>query len=143
MNTFGLSATDLSPQDLLALAESCHNVNRAYVLATATPAPLESQDPATLPWEELDKAGRDVALEGVVFHVKNPDATPAASHANWMRAKQAQGWRYGKTKDVATKRHPCLLPWAQLPKSQRVKDMLFIAAIENGLRLLDFARNNQ
>ena len=90
MNTFGLSATDLSPQDLLALAESCHNVNRAYVLATAAPAPLESPDPATLPWEELDKAGRDVVLEGVVFHVKNPDATPAASHANWMRAKQAQ-----------------------------------------------------
>ena len=70
MNTFGLSPTDLSPQDLLALAESCHNVNRAYVLATAAPAPLESQDPATLPWEELDKAGRDVVLEGVVFHVK-------------------------------------------------------------------------
>jgi hypothetical protein len=43
-------------------------------------------------------------------------------HARWNWQKIMQGWVYGPVKSEATKTHPCLLPWANLPEEIREYD---------------------
>jgi hypothetical protein len=42
-----------------------------------------------------------------------------------MAEKHADGWVYGPTKNATTKEHPCLVPYAEMPPPQRIKDDLF------------------
>ncbi len=55
--------------------------------------------------------------------------TPAESHAGWCEFKYNHGWVYGPTKDETLKQHPCLVPYDELPPSQRLKDHLFVAIV--------------
>ena len=34
----------------------------------------------------------------------------------------AQGWRYGHDRDDSRKEHPCLVPYEELPESEKVFD---------------------
>jgi hypothetical protein len=52
-------------------------------------------------------------------------APASASHENWMKEKEADGWKYGTIKDPEKKEHPCIVPFEQLPKEQQFKDHLF------------------
>lgn len=98
-----------------ACARAAHEANRAYCLATGD----DSQQPwdAAAEWQrESARRGVSVALAGV---------TAEEQHAAWARDKVADGWTYGPTKDVATKTHPCLVPYDRLPAAQRRKDDLY------------------
>jgi hypothetical protein len=68
-------------------------------------------------------------MDGVRFHVFNPDADPAASHENWTKFKLGEGWVHGLVKDEENKTHPCLVPYSQLPPEQKVKDYVFRAIV--------------
>jgi hypothetical protein len=41
----------------------------------------------------------------------------------------AEGWRRGEHKSAADRTHPALVPYAELPESQRVKDAVFAAIV--------------
>jgi RyR domain len=43
-------------------------------------------------------------------------------HDIWARQRLAQGWRYGPRRDDAARRHPDLVPYEQLPESEREYD---------------------
>ncbi|MBR4739398.1 MAG: Ryanodine receptor Ryr [Bacteroidales bacterium] len=43
-------------------------------------------------------------------------------HEVWARARMEQGWTYGPERDDARKRHPCLVPYGQLPEEEKVYD---------------------
>jgi ryanodine receptor 2 len=43
-------------------------------------------------------------------------------HDVWARQRLAQGWTYGPRRDDAARRHPCLVPYAQLPEEEKVHD---------------------
>jgi hypothetical protein len=58
-----------------------------------------------------------------------------ATHESWLREKVADGWVYGPTKDPARKQHPCLVPFAELPREQQAKDYLFRAVVLTGQAL--------
>ena len=68
-------------------------------------------------------------MNGVMFHVTNPDAGASASHENWLMEKEADGWKYGAVKDTEKKEHPCFVPYGELPREQQVKDALFISVV--------------
>jgi len=102
-------------------AAVAHEINRAYCEALGDfSQPSWLKAPA---WQVRS------AIQGVDFHLENPDADASASHRNWMKKKTDEGWAYGKKKDPETKTHPCLLPFSQLPKEQQVKDFLFKAVV--------------
>lgn len=44
------------------------------------------------------------------------------AHENWARQRMADGWTWGKERDDARKQHPSLVPYEDLPESEKVYD---------------------
>ncbi|MEI7900191.1 MAG: RyR domain-containing protein [bacterium] len=44
------------------------------------------------------------------------------AHDNWARQRMGEGWRYGAKRDDAKKEHPCLVPYEDLPESEKEYD---------------------
>lgn len=43
-------------------------------------------------------------------------------HEVWARTRIEQGWTYGPERIDAEKKHPCLVPYDQLPEEEKVFD---------------------
>ncbi|WP_287385622.1 RyR domain-containing protein [Lachnospira sp.] len=43
-------------------------------------------------------------------------------HEEWAKARMEQGWTYGPQRDDVNKKHPCLVPYDQLPDSEKEYD---------------------
>ena len=99
------------------VARVAHEVNRAYCRGM-----YDEYVPA---WKDAPQWQKDSAMLGVQLHTDNPDASEAASHESWMAQKVADGWTYGPNKDPVNKKHPCMVPYKELPPEQQVKDYLF------------------
>jgi hypothetical protein len=50
------------------------------------------------------------------------------SHRHWSKRRLSEGWRFGPAPNYATKEHPDLVPYEDLPDSERAYDRS--AAIE-------------
>ena len=46
----------------------------------------------------------------------------ARTHEVWAAGRISEGWRYGEQRDDALKLHPCLVPYEELPESEREYD---------------------
>lgn len=44
------------------------------------------------------------------------------AHDLWAAQRMAQGWTFGRQRDDALKLHPCLIPYDELPESEKVYD---------------------
>ena len=102
------------------IARVCHEVNRAYCQAIG-----DNSQPA---WNDAPAWQRESARMGVDLHLMG-DFGPEASHISWMRQKQEEGWVYGAVKDPVKKEHPCMVPFAELPREQQAKDFIFRAVV--------------
>ena len=43
-------------------------------------------------------------------------------HDVWSAGRLAEGWTYGETRDDGKKKHPCLVPYDELPESEKEYD---------------------
>lgn len=43
-------------------------------------------------------------------------------HDTWAKGRMDDGWTYGPVRDDAKKQHPCLVPYADLPESEKAYD---------------------
>lgn len=103
------------------IAHVCHEANRAY---------CSTHGDETQPsWFMAPAWQRDSAINGVQFHIDNPNAGPRGSHENWMKEKVASGWVYGPQKNPELKTHPCIVDYDELPEHQRRKDDIFVAIV--------------
>ena len=114
--------------DIQQIAKVCHEANRAYCETL--------EDFSQPPWGEAPEWQRSSAINGVHFHLKNPNAKPSHSHDEWLKEKERTGWKYGPVKDAAKKEHPCFVPYEDLPSEQKAKDALFIGVVHALGRLL-------
>lgn len=105
-----------------AIAKVCHEANRAYCAGLG--------DESQVPWESAPEWQRSSAINGVKFHLDNPDAPASASHDSWLAEKRATGWKYGPVKDAEKKEHPCFVAFEQLPPEQQAKDHLFSGIVK-------------
>ena len=46
----------------------------------------------------------------------------ANTHDLWAAQRLAEGWSYGERRDDQQKLHPCLIPYQQLPESEKEYD---------------------
>lgn len=73
------------------IAKVCHEANRAY---------CESIGDTSQPvWETAPQWQKDSAVNGVQFHIDNPNAKPEDSHNSWLKQKEEEGWKYGEVKN--------------------------------------------
>jgi len=103
------------------IARVCHEVNRAYCVSMG--------DESQLPWDQAPKWQQESAIKGVTAHLENPELSPRESHELWVTNKMKEGWVYGPQKNVAEKQHPCMVAYYDLPMSQRSKDYIFKAIV--------------
>ncbi len=103
------------------IAEVGHETNRAYCETIG-----DFSQPS---WFNAPDWQKQSAVNGVKFHIGNPDAGCSASHENWLAEKEDAGWVYGAIKDPDAKKHPCCVPYDDLPIEQRAKDALFVGVV--------------
>lgn len=106
------------------IAHVCHEANRALQKEQNDPA-----IPVSVKWSKLDEETRQSAIQGVRNILNGTVRTPEESHENWCQFKVDHGWTFGPIKDETKKEHPLLVHYADLPKSQRIKDALFFAIV--------------
>ncbi len=109
----------MSPKQI---AHVCHEANRAL---TEIIADVPVQPAWGLAPEEMFRS----SVAGVVWRMDHPDAPASAQHDEWMRAKLADGWVLGPTKDAEKKTHPALIPYADLAEGVKKKDAVFTAIV--------------
>ena len=102
---------------LYQIAAICHEANRALC--------AQLGDNSQVAWDDSPQWQRKSAVNGVLFNLAQPNAPASASHDNWLEEKRRAGWSYGPVKDAETKRHPCFVPYENLPREQQAKDHLF------------------
>jgi len=102
-----------------ACARAAHEANRAYCIAIG--------DDSQPSWDEAPDWQKSSARNGVRGALAG--STPEQSHEGWLAEKVATGWRFGPVKDPEMKEHPCMVPYAELPQSQRAKDHIFTAVV--------------
>jgi len=44
------------------------------------------------------------------------------AHETWARLRLSEGWRFGVSRDDRRKEHPCLVPYEDLPDSEKQYD---------------------
>jgi ryanodine receptor 2 len=64
----------------------------------------------------------------------------ANAHEVWAKKRMDDGWQYGHLRNDDTKTHPCLVPYDQLPESEKDYDRTMVeqmikAAIALGFRI--------
>lgn len=77
-------------------------------------------------WDLATDDQQTTFIDGVRFHLENPELTPKETHDWWMQDKAAKGWMYGPVKNEAAKQHPSMVPYEELSELERGKDVVFI-----------------
>lgn len=103
------------------IAKVCHEANKAYCETLG--------DFSQLSWNEAPDWQKESAMNGVSYHLDNPNAGPSGSHENWLKVKVADGWIYGEAKSAELKTHPCIVPYEDLPQEQKNKDYIFVGIV--------------
>lgn len=105
------------------VARVAHEINMAFCNSIG--------DTSQPDWDNAPDWQKSSAVNGVQFHIDNPEASPSASHESWLKQKEEEGWKYGTVKNPETKEHPCFVPYNELPIEQRSKDYLFKQVIHS------------
>lgn len=107
------------------IARICHEANQAYCVAIG--------DASQRFWEAADEWQRESMRKGVRLILIDPTTTPQQSHEAWLAEKDRTGWVWGPVKDADKREHPCIVPYHELPETQRAKDYIFGAIVRSFL----------
>jgi hypothetical protein len=95
----------------------------ARLAAEAARAPI-----VPVPWEEREEPFKQQFREVIERQCgERRSGSPDELHGSWMQAYYAMGWVYGEQYDREAKKHPDLVPYAQLGQLERDKDAVFMA----------------
>lgn len=103
------------------IARVCHEANRAVQI-------INRDGFANKHWPALSKEMRASAEDGVAK--ARAGATAEELHESWCEFKRERGWVFGPEKSEYRRTHPCLVPYADLPEHERIKDTLFHAIVK-------------
>lgn len=110
-------------------AKAAHEANRRLQ--------IENKEAVISPsWDETDAEVKESGIVGIKRVIDNPFITSEDLHESWLETKRSQGWRYGEVRSNELKLHNCMVPYAQLPASQQLKDKVFRDTVLGVLGLL-------
>jgi RyR domain len=122
---FDAAASGYRPGQIIDAAIAAHEANKAYCESIG--------DASQVDWMLAPRWQQDSAINGVCYAIANNFPSPEEMHINWMKEKVAAGWHWGVVKDAEAKTHPCIMPYANLPEEQRIKDDIFRGTIKRVL----------
>ncbi len=105
-----------------AIAQVLHAANAALCRA--------HEDHSHKSWDEVGDDARGHFMRMVEQMSANLPESPEAMHWLWMQDHLDRGWEWGAVKDVAAKKHPCLVPFTDLSELEQAKDALVIAIVK-------------
>jgi hypothetical protein len=112
--------------------EFCKNENIKFTVIVGSGYHKEALgDHSLKSWDACPEWQKQSSVNGVIFKLKNLQATPEDMHISWMKDKQTAGWKYGLVKDEVKKEHPCMVEYSQLPVEQRAKDHIFASIVKS------------
>lgn len=117
----------LGPRLLDRIARIGHEVNRAYC--------QELGEEAHPQWTAILGSERALVRKAAEGVLNGTFATLEDQHEAWRQARVDAGWTWGNAKDVEHKISPALVPWADLPASQRAKSAIFRQVCVEALQL--------
>ncbi|MEW5738915.1 MAG: protein kinase [Myxococcota bacterium] len=91
-----------------------------------------------VPWK-MDLAGLALApnVDGkgsvTAFEPRTLESLANVEHSRWMASKRLAGWKYGTVRNDALRLHPLLVPYAELPESEKEKDRTQLRALPHVL----------
>ena len=65
------------------------------------------------------------------------------NHNHWARKRIEEGWRYGEKRNDRDKRHPDLVPYAQLPESEKEYDRKTVVEALKAIIALGYEVSNR
>lgn len=80
-------------------------------------------------WEGISQDSRDMAVRAVESIMAGDPLTAEAGHELWMRLKIEAGWTCGPF-CFENRTHPCIMPFDDLPISEKLKDQTWAALTE-------------
>lgn len=111
------------------IASIAHNLNRDYCSSIG--------DQSQPFWMAAPKWQKESAIEGVKDIIEGKTKNFEEQHQSWWDWKIKEGWKHGAVKDIETKTHPCMVPYDDLPKHDKIKDELFRNIVKALLPLLE------
>ena len=72
------------------------------------------------PYEPKPIEISDVELPAPLLHLA--ETLAESVHDMWAQSRLASGWTYGPERDDTLKHSPCLVPYAELPESEKAYD---------------------
>ncbi len=113
------------------IARLCHETIRTYCQIVEDDRNMNHESTGRLPdWEEAPDWMVKSAIDGVQRVRRFPETKANENHENWLAHKRREGWVHGDVKDEGKKVHPCIMPYNELPNSQKRKDSLFIGVVK-------------
>jgi len=109
--------------NVMKIAHIAYEVNAAFCRSLG-----DNSQPA---WEDAEEWQRKKFINGVIFHLHDPEATPGAIHENWLIQKEGDGWGFGEVRDPENKEHPSMLPFVDLPMEQKAKEYIFAQLVRS------------
>lgn len=106
----------------MQIARVVHEAVRAIQVEQADPT-----IPVAAPFDEITDEMKQSIIEGIAG--VRAGNSPEESHEGWVKFKVDHGWKRGPVKDEEAKEHPLIVPYAELPQSQKVKDLIFVAIV--------------
>lgn len=62
----------------------------------------------------------------------------ANTHENWALGRKNQGWTWGPERNDERKENPCMIPYAQLPESEKEYDRITALETLKAIYLLGY-----
>jgi hypothetical protein len=66
------------------------------------------------------------------------EALAVNAHETWAAQRMQDGWEYGPRRNDARKQHPCLVPYAELPESEKAYDRKMAAETVKAILALGY-----
>ncbi len=100
----------------MQIAEMLHSVT----------SKIQRMDGSTVEsWEELSEENKRLSTKAVREIYNRPQMTAEQLHNLWMKLKLEDNWECGPEYDSVNKKHPCIVPFVDLPLSERCKDLIW------------------
>jgi hypothetical protein len=80
-------------------------------------------------WCDLSSEQKQRAMDAVVKIYSEPTKTPEELHNLWMKPLLEDGWSAGDF-SLQNKKHPCIVPFHDLPASEILKDEIWSSMTE-------------